>query len=137
MRLNQALRDRLRYGMGQIDDVGQSLNTGGIPGAGIAAEGGTETTILVGSNKYHVHLFNSSDTLTLKPTYGSIQDVEYLVVAGGGGSTSAGNNGGGGGGAGGYRSSVTGENSGGGASAESKTLVTGSVTVTVGAGGGR
>ena len=59
--------------------------------------------------------------------------VEYLVIAGGG----AGGSGyGAGGGAGGYRCSVAGESSGGGASAESAlSLVAGTYTVTVGAGG--
>jgi len=57
--------------------------------------------------------------------------VEYLVVAGGGGGAGYG-----GGGAGGYRCSVSGESSGGGASAESPlSLVAGSYTITVGAGG--
>ena len=69
----------------KVSNLKYNTGIGGIPGSGIAAEGGTEYTILSGTTKYHVHEFYSSDTLTLKPEYTSIEDVEYLVVAGGGG----------------------------------------------------
>jgi hypothetical protein len=63
--------------------------------------------------------------------------IQYLVIAGGGGSdgSTSGSIGKGGGGAGGYRCNVVGEPSGGGASAEVRALLSGTYTITVGAGG--
>jgi hypothetical protein len=108
---------------------------GGITGAGIAATGGTESTITVSGESYRLHVFNSSSTLTLNSGFAGIVNVEYLVIAGGGGGAGgvlAGISRGGGGGAGGYRSSVIGQSSGGGASAEPRVAVIGNVPVTVG-----
>jgi len=84
---------------------------------------------------YTVHTFTSVGSDTFEVTSGS-GDVEYLVVAGGGGGGNTSGGGGGGGGAGGFRTNVPGSTSGGGASAEpSKSVSTGSYTVTVGAAG--
>ena len=71
-------------------------------------------------------------------TMATASRANFLVIAGGGGGGRGNNLGaraGGGGGAGGYRCSVTGENSGGTSSPESSLILSGTYTVTVGAGG--
>ena len=66
--------------------------------------------------------------------YGTLSDsVEHIVIAGG--ASGGGYYYAGGGGAGGYRSSVTGESSGGGFAAEGRLALSGTYTLTVGAGG--
>lgn len=97
-----------------------------------SASGGTESTATIGGVAYKVHTFTSSGTFVVQSGSAS---VEYLVVAGGG---SGGIQHSGGGGAGGFRTSVTGATSGGGGSAESApTIISGSYTVTIGAGGAK
>ena len=91
-----------------------------------APSGGTITT----SGNFRIHTFNSSGTFNAGGL--NITNAEYLVIAGGAG---GGSDLGGGGGAGGYRTSVVGQSSGGGGSAESRVALSGSYTVTVGAGG--
>jgi len=115
-----------------ITQATPALIIGGVEGAGIAATGGTESTIDVSGVSYRVHVFNSSSTLDLLPNYSEIVDVEYLVVAGGGGGS---RDFGGGGGAGGYRCSVLGELSGGGVATEEKAIVTSNQSIIIGAGG--
>ncbi len=78
--------------------------------ANIIATGGTITYV----GDYIIHTFTSSGTFTISSGTG---DVEYLVIGGGGGASI------GGGGAGGY---LTGTNA---------SMVVGSYTVTIGAGG--
>jgi hypothetical protein len=95
--------------------------------------GGVESYVSVAGVFYKVHTFSATGTLSFGSQAAEGLDTEYLVVAGGGG---AGGSLAGGGGAGGYRSSVVGESTGGGGTLESKlSLVPGSYTVTVGAGG--
>jgi hypothetical protein len=97
-----------------------------------AASGGTETTYIDGSTTYKIHTFTSSGDFVVTKT---IPNIEYLVVAGGG--SGAGYYYSGGGGAGGYRTSLTGATSGRNTSAESKlTLIAGTYSIVVGAGGG-
>lgn len=107
---------------------------GGITGSGVAAAGGTESTIDVSGVAYRLHVFNDSGVLQLLPGVKSIVDVEYLVIAGGAGGRTglSANYEGAGGGAGGYRSSVIGESSGGGASAEARITISTLTSVTVG-----
>ena len=81
------------------------------------ATGGTITYVTIGSDTYRIHTFTTSGTFTVI----SGGEVEYLVVAGGG--SGGGDFGAGGGGAGGM---LTGTIS---------SLVDGSYTITVGAGG--
>ena len=81
------------------------------------ATGGTITYVTIGSDTYRIHTFTTSGTFTVI----SGGEVEYLVVAGGG--SGGGDFGAGGGGAGGM---LTGTIS---------SLVAGSYTITVGAGG--
>jgi len=87
----------------KVFNLGYNAGTGGITGAGIAAEGGTESTITVDGIDYRVHEFNSSGTFALKTGFTKILNVEYVVLAGGGGAGSR-LRGTGGGGAGGYTS---------------------------------
>ena len=91
-----------------------------------APSGGTITT----SGNFRIHTFTSSGTFNAGGL--NITNAEYLVIAGGAG---GGSDLGGGGGAGGYRSSVVGQSSGGGGSAEARISLSGSTSVTVGAGG--
>jgi hypothetical protein len=102
-------------------------------GLGFFALGGNSVDdITVGPNKFRVHTFTTSGTLTV---FGAGQ-VEYLIIGGGaGGGFNAGN---GGGGAGGYRSSVPGELSGRNTSALSPaSVVTGPYSIVVGDRGAR
>jgi hypothetical protein len=70
----------------------------------ITASGGTVTEILVAGITYKVHTFNTSGTLSIS-SLGSVDSVEYLIVAGGGGG--GGDRVGGGGGAGGLLTGFT------------------------------
>ena len=79
--------------------------------------GGTKTT----SGSTTIHTFNSTDTLVIE---GGPKSADYLIVAGGGGGSNGGGVGGGGGGAGGFRT--------GSGTLE---LITGTYTMTIGAGG--
>ncbi len=82
---------------------------------------------------YRVHQYTTVGTHTFTVTSPGNQVFEYLVIAGGGG---GGTQHGSGGGAGGYRCSVPGEFSGRLSAAETPlSLVAGSYTVVVGAGG--
>jgi len=100
---------------------------------GMVATGGTITT----DGNFKVHTFNTGATFEVTQI-GSLDTVEFLVIAGGGGGGGAGGNEGqgGGGGAGGLRNSYASESSGGGASTQTVQTVTATTyVVAVGAGG--
>ena len=98
----------------------------------LVGEGGTISTITVGSETFRVHTFTSNGTFKV---YGS-GPVQYLIVGGGGGGGF--NRGWGGGGAGGYRCSVPGELSGRNTAALEPAIVSsGEYSIVVGAGGAR
>ena len=73
------------YGLRSPAFVGTLGVVGGVPGAGIAASGCTESTINVSGQDYRLHVFNSGGTFSILPGFFKIQDVEYLIVGGGGG----------------------------------------------------